>query len=42
MDAAVKGEEEIYYAAMDKEEMTPTDTKGEIVHEDEDEPNAGR
>ncbi|WP_081077515.1 AAA family ATPase [Burkholderia cepacia] len=42
MDAAVKGEEAIYYAAMDKEDVTPAGMASEIVHEDKDEPDAGR
>ncbi|MEM5432516.1 AAA family ATPase [Cupriavidus oxalaticus] len=40
MDAAVKGEQEIYYAAMDKEEESTNHSDGAIVHEDEDEPDA--
>lgn len=42
MDAAIQGEQAIYYAAMDKEAAAPeAHFENSVVHEDEDEPHAG-
>ncbi|MFJ2358062.1 AAA family ATPase [Pseudomonas fluorescens] len=40
MDAAVNAEQEIYYAALDKEEDTHAATVGKVEHMDKDEPDA--
>ena len=38
MDAAATGEQEIYYAALDKEEVNANASSENILHQDEDEP----
>lgn len=40
MDAAVNAEQEIYYAALDKEEETLQVPEGKVEHMDKDEPDA--
>ncbi|MBN3770709.1 AAA family ATPase [Burkholderia sp. Se-20378] len=42
MDVAVQAEQAIYYAALDKEEVAPGKVVIDVIHEDEDEPDAGR